>query len=783
MKFKNTLILFLVGCALAAYVVFVEPHFKTTEESRDIAEHVVEVEKDKITGISIKNQESTIELKKRDGQWYIEQPVKDRADGQTVTHLFETVEDLHHAASFSGDNKDQLKEFGLSDPSAKITFTGEKEKPIELDLGKDTAVDGKVYAIVAGGNKVEVIGNELKAQLNKKPDDFRDKNLAGLTTQQVSKVEVKTSAGDLELAKTNGHWWIRKPLEARADDSKVNDLVSRASTAQVQQFIADQNLANYGLAEPQSSITFTVEGSDKPAVLQVGTSPKEDKDKEKEKGKGKEGLYVKLSTREGVMLAPKAGVQALLDSKPNDLRDHALVRFESDIVDRVTIEPQGKAKIVLARKGESWVRKDGDKDAPINVDAAKRLLADLSASQSVRFVSDAATDLPKYGLDKPQLSLTLSSFASENTAETNAGEKPIVTIQFGGPDGPNNFAKLDNEPFIVSVSRSLVESIYTDPIQWQDLTVYKFSPEDITSVEVTKAGIPPVAFERDKDKGWKMTAGEGALIPANVTELVRSLADLRASRWEGPVSELDGLDKPRLIVTFKAGAADKAATEKVSLGVPNGENQIPAAAEGHPGAFILTNADVSALTAPLTDKEAESEAAAKKAAAAKASAAKESATSAAPGLPIALPPVKEQEPAAPAAPTAPAAPAAPAVPTAPTAPMPEASKGAEAAPLPTQPAAPAEAAPATPNPTAPAAPTGAPASTQPATAPAETAPAKPSPAVPAPAPSPAAPSENSASTPTPAAEPPAASAPLPPANSPAAPAEPAPAAPAAPSNQ
>ena len=37
------------------------------------------------------------------------------------------------------------------------------------------------------------------------------------------------------------------------------------------------------------------------------------------------------------------------------------------------------------------------------------------------FVADVATELPKYGLDQPQLKVTLSSFASENTAETKAG--------------------------------------------------------------------------------------------------------------------------------------------------------------------------------------------------------------------------------------------------------------------------------------------------------------------------------------------------------------------------
>ena len=42
----------------------------------------------------------------------------------------------------------------------------------------------------------------------------------------------------------------------------------------------------------------------------------------------------------------------------------------------------------------------------------------LQNERVTKFVEDVASNLPKYGLDKPQLQLTFSSFASENTAET-----------------------------------------------------------------------------------------------------------------------------------------------------------------------------------------------------------------------------------------------------------------------------------------------------------------------------------------------------------------------------
>src|SRR5581483_927333 len=130
-------------------------------------------------------------------------------------------------------------------------------------------------------------------------------------------------------------------------------------------------------------------------------------------------IYVKISTRDVVLVVPKT-VEGVLDTKPNDVRDRNLARFSPDIVDRINIESPGKEKIVLARKGESWVRKVDGKDVAINATAAAKLLTELHSAQVVNFVADVATDLPKYGLDQPQATVTLSSYSSENTAETKA---------------------------------------------------------------------------------------------------------------------------------------------------------------------------------------------------------------------------------------------------------------------------------------------------------------------------------------------------------------------------
>lgn len=594
MKFRSTLLLFLVAAGIFAYVWFVENKRPNAKEARERGERVTQIDRDKINSISIKNSETKIELRKKEnGAWYLEEPIKDRADTSVLNQLFTTTESMKHDAVIGeggkGASKEQIKEFGLGNSDTRIKLSG-GEKPVELVLGKDAAVEGKIYAKLEGSGTVYVISNDLKNQLTKKPDDFRDRKLTEVSTAQVNKAVIKSSAGELELEKKNAHWSLVKPLKARGDDSKIGDLISQATTARIESFMADSaNLGAYGLQEPRGTVALSVEEAKEPVVLQIGSNPKDEKDKEK--------TYAKLSARDSVVLLPKS-IEQLLTVQPNDLRDKNLVRVESDIVDRITIESAGAQKVVLARKGEDWVRK-GDKDMPVNGALASGLLNALKAQQVTAFVADVATELPKYGLDQPSVKVTLSSFASENTAEEKAGEKPIVAVLFGKIEGENVFAKLDDEPFILSVNKSILEAIPTDPIRWQELTIFKFKPEEITSLEVTRGEQAPIALVREKEQ-WKLAKGDGAVNQANAQSLVNTLAGLRAVRWAGATKPDDGFDKPRVVVTFKTAAA----AGKLTLGGSTPDEMTKATTAQTPGTFAISLPDKSAFELPLVDKSA-----------------------------------------------------------------------------------------------------------------------------------------------------------------------------------
>jgi hypothetical protein len=589
MKTKTTLILFALAVAGGLYIKFYESKGPNTEEARRQAQNVINFDRPKVDGIVIQNGDDKTELRRQENKWRLEAPIKDQADSGVVESLLAQLESWQKDSTISAKDleaeKKTLDEFGLSKPKLRLKLLGPEDSP-EILFGKDAALEGKMYVRFADSKDAILASQAVRNDVAKKPEEFRDKKLTDLTTAQVSRVILKTAAGEMELQKKSDHWDIVKPLRARGDDQKIGDLIAQVTTARIQTFAADDrgDLRVYGLAEPRGSVTLFSPDDKQGRMLQIGGAT------EKEKGQ----VYVRFSARNFVYTLPKK-IESLLNTKPNDLRDKHLVRFDPNVLDRITLETPGKAKTVLARKGESWTIANR-KNEQANADEARRLIETLQNEQVAKFADDVASDLAKYGLDKPQLQLTLSSFSSENTAETAAGEHPFATIAFGRVEGDIAYARLGDEPFIIAVRRSLLDNLFVDPLQWQDLAIFKFRPEEIH--RLTVAADQQVSLSRTANDQWTWVKGSGTINQVNVRSLLNTLTTLRAVRWVGPTTPQHGFDKPQLTITFTTAPDDKV-VHKLLIGAAAGNGMWFARVEGRDGTFVLANPDLNAFRLPL----------------------------------------------------------------------------------------------------------------------------------------------------------------------------------------
>ena len=607
MNWRTTLILAVVVLAGFAYLRFFEMKKPSTGEARRQAQNVVNFDRSKVDGIIIQNGDEKIEIRRRDNKWRLEIPIKDQADAALVENLLSDLETWQKEGTIPAKDidadKSKLNEYGLNRPKLKLKLIG-PDRPPEILFGKDAALEGRMYVRFENSKETFLAKQSVKKDVDKKAEEFRDKKLTDVTTAQVRRIALKTPAGEMELEKKGDHWDIVKPLRARADDEKVGDLIAQVTTARIQQFVADDHgdLRPYGLAEPRGSITlFSQEGSkdqkveiadsikvfgqdDKGQMLQIGSVPEKEKDQ----------VYVRFAPRGAVYTLPKK-IEEALNTKPADLRDYHLVRIDTNVLDRITIDVSGKGKTVLARKDGNWTIASRN-NAPADSRAVRRLIDTLQNARVTRFVEDVASNLPKYGLDKPRLQITFSSFASENTAETKAGEEPFATLSFGKEDGDNVYARLTDEPFVVTARRGLLDQIPADPLQWQELSIFKLKPDQIHHLSITTD--KELSLERGDNNQWHWLKGTGQIDENNAQSLMNTLSSLHAARWLGATKPQDGLEKPQLTLAFTTSSDDKT-SHRLIIGAPANDGTWYAHVDGREGTFAISNSDLNSLRLPL----------------------------------------------------------------------------------------------------------------------------------------------------------------------------------------
>jgi hypothetical protein len=266
----------------------------------------------------------------------------------------------------------------------------------------------------------------------------------------------------------------------------------------------------------------------------------------------------------------------------------------------LTIDAPGKGKTVLARKDENWTIASRN-NAPANAGEVRRLIDTLQNEQVTKFVEDVASNLPKYGLDKPQLTVTFSSFASENTAETKAGEQPFASVAFGKVEGNDLYARVGDEPFVVAVKRTLLDQIFSDPLQWQELSIFNFKPDQIHKLSVTTDKM--LALARGQNSQWTWTTGSGAINQASLQSLLSTLSTLPAVKWVGSTTSAHAFDKPQLVITFTTSPDDKA-THKLVIGGAAPDGMTFAKVDEREGTFVISSPHLNGLKLPLVGPEA-----------------------------------------------------------------------------------------------------------------------------------------------------------------------------------
>src|SRR4029077_148132 len=174
--------------------------------------------------------------------------------------------------------------------------------------------------------------------------------------------------------------------------------------------------------------------------------------------------------------------------------------------------------------------------------------------------------------------------------------QPFATLAFGKEEGDNVYARLTDEPFVVAVRRGSLDQISADTLQWQELSHFRFKPDEIHRLSITTD--KELSLERGENNQWHWLKGSGAIDTTNVRSLLNTLSSLHAVRWLGPTKPQDGFEKPQLTLAFTT-SPDNKASHKLIIGAPASDGTWCAHVDGREGTFVISNSDFNSLRFPL----------------------------------------------------------------------------------------------------------------------------------------------------------------------------------------
>jgi hypothetical protein len=148
----------------------------------------------------------------------------------------------------------------------------------------------------------------------------------------------------------------------------------------------------------------------------------------------------------------------------------------------------------------------------------------------------------------------------------------------------------------VAVRRGLLDQISPDPVRWQELSIFKFKPEQIHRVSITTD--KELSLERDQNNQWRWLKGTGTINQANMESLLNTLSNLYAVRWLGPKTPQQGFEKPQLVVAF-ATSSDNKTAHKLTVGAQNNDGTLFARMDGRDDTFAISNSELNKLKLPL----------------------------------------------------------------------------------------------------------------------------------------------------------------------------------------
>lgn len=502
-----------------------------------------------IQTLNLRTAEGEAVLIRQDDQWFLESPVRGRADNGQVERLLGGLESLTREDVISEAQREQrgltLRDYGLAEPPVVVAaFDGTTRH--ELMIGLAAPLGDKAYVMLAGAPEVIATRRDVLQWVPPRGEALRDRQVLPGSAERVTRLELhRAGRGFVRLAREGGGWRMQQPLVDRADAGMVTTLLDELFAMHAATFEWDRpsgtnaslhgeashltRLESYGLAEDEASarIVVRLDGELLAYELIVG--------KVADAARGT--LYARRRDLDAVITIPAAEL-GLLAIAPDALRERNVFAWAPEEIRQVAIR-RGDRKLELTQNpAGGWAITQ-----PVQWNADPQAVSDLVLAltkwRALAFVEGVETQEAAIALSRPYCALRLTGVRSAGAGGAEmapAVDEGALLVGVATGAMPAVYVRFETNSAIRRLSISALAAFGPDPLDplaYRDRTVLAVPPSDVQRIGLERHGEEQTVM-RSPGGNWQPATSTNAVVAQDVvSDVLYFVSSLRAMRAEG----------------------------------------------------------------------------------------------------------------------------------------------------------------------------------------------------------------------------------------------------------
>ena len=419
---------------------------------------------------------------------------------------------------------------------------------------------------------------EIKGGQQRQVAEEEAKKLLPLRTEEVLELTLRRPSETVVCRRTGGDWVITEPIETAGDRAAIDRILQTLAQAEKHRTVTDSaaDLSHFGLDPPQITVQIR-SGEGLEGIVHLG-----------QKNPIGSHIYARLADRPTVYLT---GTPLLTQVQTElfQLRDRRVLAFEQPEVRGLMLQRDGET-IELVRDAEQWSLK---KPLQVKADTDKinNMLEKLNSARVSNYMEETPEDLSFWGLDRPELSVTLV-LGPETTRQT---------LLIGDPGEDGRYARdVSREPVFV-IPDDLFRELDASLFDLRDKAILDFQKERAAELELRFDEIT-IVCRKDTSGQWALAVPQSTAADRwEVEAVISTMAGLQAEVFaDQDPTDLDryGLSNPQLEAILRDEDGQRIAW--LRLGKETDEGIYACDADGKP-VVLVNRTTLTALSPEAED--------------------------------------------------------------------------------------------------------------------------------------------------------------------------------------